>query len=42
MVTGALGIIPKGLIKELEELEIRGQVEKVQTTAWLRSARILR
>ena len=38
IVIGALGTIPKGL----EEWEIRGQVEKIQTTALLRSARILR
>ena len=36
----ALGTISKGLVKELENLEIR--VETTQTTAFLRSARILR
>ena len=41
VVIGALGIIPKGLIKRLEDLEIRGQMETPQTIA-LRSARILR
>ena len=41
-VVGALGTIPKGLLKELEVLEIRGQVENIQTTALLRLARILR
>ena len=42
IVIDALGAIPKGLVKEQEELEIRGQVETIQTTALLRSARILR
>ena len=39
---GALGTIPKGLIKGLEDLEIKGQAEIIQTTVLLRSARILR
>ena len=34
--------ISKGLIKGLEDLEITGQVETIQTTALLRSAKILR
>ena len=33
---------PKGYVKGLEDLEIRGQVKTIQTTALLRSARILR
>ena len=37
-----LGTIPKGLIKGQEDLEIRGQVATIQTTASLRSAVILR
>ena len=41
ILIGALRTIPKGLVKELEDLEIRGQVETIQTTALLRSARIL-
>ena len=41
VVIGALGTIPKGLVKELEDLEIRGWAEIIQNTA-LRSARILR
>ena len=41
MVTGALGTITKGLVKRLEDLEIRGQVETIQTSALLKSARIL-
>ena len=36
------GTTLKGLAKALEDLEIRGQVETIQTTALLRSARILR
>ena len=42
IVVGALGTIPKGLIKRPEELEIRGQVETIQTTALLISTRIPR
>ena len=42
IVIGALGRITEGLIKVLEDLEIRGRVETIQTTALLRSARILR
>ena len=33
VVVGALGTIHKGLVKELEHLEIRGQIEAIQTTA---------
>ena len=40
-VIGVLAMIPKGLVRGLEELEIGGQAETVQTTA-LRSARILK
>ena len=42
IVIGALGTVPKGLVQGLEDLEITGRVETVQTTALLRSARILR
>ena len=42
IVVDALGTIPKGLVKEMEDLEITGQVETIQTTTLLRSARILR
>ena len=42
IVIGALGTITKGLLKGLEDLEIGGRVETIQTTAWLRMARILR
>ena len=33
ILIGTLGIIPKGLVKGLEDLEIGGQVETIQTTA---------
>ena len=42
IATGALRTIPKGLIKGREDFKIRGQVETIQTTALLKSARILR
>ena len=32
----------KGSVLGLEDLKIRGQVKIIQTTSWLRSARILR
>ena len=41
-VIGALGKITKGLLKVLEDLEVGGRVETIQTTALLRTARILR
>ena len=42
IVIDALGTVTKGLIKGLEDLGIRGQGETIQTTALLRSTRILR
>ena len=42
IVIGTLGTITKGLLKSLEDLEIGGRVETIQTTALLRTARILR
>ena len=42
IVIGAFGTITKGLLKELEDLEVGGRVETIQTTALLRMARILR
>ena len=42
LVIGTLGTVTKELIKEQEELEIRGQVATIKTTASLRSARIQR
>ena len=37
-----LGTVSKGLVKRLEDCEITARVETVQTTALLRSVRILR
>ena len=42
IVIGALGTITKGLLKDLEDLEVGRQVETIQTTALLRTARILK
>ena len=42
IVFGALGTITKGLLKGLEDLEVGGRVETIQTTVLLRTARILR
>ena len=42
MAIGALGTITNGLLKGLEDLEIGGRVEIIQTTTLLRMARILR
>ena len=42
LVIGALRTVPRRLVKGLKDLEIRGQVETIQNTALLRSARILR
>ena len=40
-VIGTLVVI-KGLVQGLDDFEIRGQVDTIQITALLRSARILR
>ena len=42
IIIAALVTVTKGLVKGLEDLEIRGRVETVQMTALLRSAWILR
>ena len=42
IVIAALVTFPKVLVKGIEELEIGGRAETIQTTALLRSARILR
>ena len=42
IVIGTVGIVTKGLVKGIEDLERRERVETIQTTAWLRSGRILR
>ena len=42
IVIGAFRTVTKGLLKGLEDLEVSGQVETIQTTILLRTARILR
>ena len=42
IVVGALGTITECFVKVLENIEIRGWMETIQTTALLRSAKILR
>ena len=42
IVNGASGTVTKGLLKGLEDLEVGGRVETIQTTALLKTARILR
>ena len=42
IVIGAFGTVNKGLLKGLEDLKVGGRVETIQTTALLRTARILR
>ena len=42
IVIGAFGTVTKGLLKELEDLEVGGRVETIQTTTLLRTARIPR
>ena len=42
IVIGAFGTVTKGLLKGLEDLEVSGRVETIQTIALLRTARILR
>ena len=42
IVIGAFGTVTKGLLKGLEDFEVGGRVETIQTTALLRTARILR
>ena len=42
IVIGAFGTVTEGLLKGLEELNVGGRVETIQTTALLKTARILR
>ena len=42
IVIGAFGTVSKGLLKGVEDLEVGGRVEIIQTTAFLGTARILR
>ena len=42
IVIGAFGAVTKGLLKELENFEVGGREETIQTTALLKTAIILR
>ena len=42
IVIGALGTVTKELLKGQEDLKVGERVKIIQTTAWLRTARILR
>ncbi len=42
IVIGAFGTVTKGLSKGLDDLEVGGRVETIQTTALLKMAVILR
>ena len=42
IVIGVFGTVTKGLLKELEDLEVGRQVETIQTTTLLRTGRIER
>ena len=42
IVIGAFGTVTKGLLKGLEDLEVGRRVESIQTSALLKTARILR
>ena len=42
IIIGAFGTVTKGLLKGLEDLEVGGRVETIQTRALLRTARKLR
>ena len=42
IVIGALGTIPKGFVRWLDELEIRERADTIKATIFFRSARILR
>ena len=42
IVIGAFGTVTKGVLKVLDNLEVGGRVETIRTTAFLRTARILR
>ena len=39
IITSTFGTVTKGLLKELESLEVGGRVETIQTTALLRILR---
>ena len=41
IVIGAFRTVTKGLLKGMEDLEVSGRVETIQTTALLKTVRIL-
>ena len=41
IMIGAFGTVTKGLLKGLEDLEVGGLVETIQTTTLLKTARVL-
>ena len=42
IVIGAFGTVTKGVLNGLEDMEVGGRMETIQTTALLRTAIILR
>ena len=42
IVIGVFETVTKGLLKGLEDLDVAGRVETIQTTTLLKTARILR
>ena len=42
IMIGAFSTVIKGLLKGLEDMEVGGRVDTIQTTVLLRTARILR
>ena len=42
IVIGAFGTVAKGLLKSLEDLEVGGRMETIQTTVLLKTDRILK
>ena len=42
IMIGAFGTVTKGLLKGLEDLEVDGRAESIQTMALLKTVRILR
>ena len=42
IVIGAFGTVTQGLLKGLEDFEVSKRVETIQTTALLKTARILK
>ena len=42
ILIGAFGTVTKGLLQGLEDMEVGGRVETIQTSSLLKTARILR